>query len=200
MGWGGVAQTLALLGSRVLGSAERGFVVQLLYEGLLCLGYLAYAVLPPALLPRRPAMTGYSIFWSVFRPIQIATLLLIFYGYDAGYCIYLAGTWALFGVLRPVVMYRALLQDARYWQGLGAPSAAAAKPADIRTVRPPPPRQRKGHTVYAFHSYVGGVGLHARAAVVGDVAGSGHRAGACRKHGRAVRLLRDDQLRQFDAG
>ena len=95
--------------------------------------YLVYAVMPYSKLHRRPAAVFYATYWSIFRPIHILTLTLMFFDYDAGqigvyviiisyhsfgkgFCMYLGWSWAVFGLLKPLALYWSLRKDSSYWQ------------------------------------------------------------------------------------
>jgi len=51
---------------------------------MLFVWYLLLIVLPHNILYRRPAVIFYAGFWTVYRPIYIGTLVMIYYDADAG--------------------------------------------------------------------------------------------------------------------
>jgi hypothetical protein len=59
---------------------------------------------------------------------------------DIGFCLYMTSTWAVFGLMKPYLVYRVLCADSQYWQGLIddslADRAMTLRPATatIRTV------------------------------------------------------------------
>ena len=100
------------------GDLTAGFMVQLSYESLILVFYLALAFTPSQVWKRRQAVIQYSKFWIVSVVCDIVGLSLMYWNYDCGYCIYLATNWGVLGLLKPYVLYTALRKDSDYWQGV----------------------------------------------------------------------------------
>lgn len=64
----------------------------------LFLFYLALWIVPHRYFHRRPAAVGYAAFWTVYRPVYLIILLLIYLERDAGYCMYIVLIEIMFGV------------------------------------------------------------------------------------------------------
>ena len=47
----------------------------------------------------RPAAVGYAAFWTVYRPVYLIILLLIYFGKDSGYCMYIVLVEIMFGAV-----------------------------------------------------------------------------------------------------
>jgi len=93
------------------------FGMDLLWEGGLTLFYLSFLILPLSVLHRRPALKWYSLFWLSFRTVMIVAKVLLHLDIDAGFCLYYFSSWTVFSILKPIMIYYALYQDTRYWQG-----------------------------------------------------------------------------------
>ena len=74
------------------GDIAWGFGVKFATEAIMFIGYLLLVVLPDDRLYRRPAAVFYASFWTMFRPIYVAILVMVYMDIDSGYCLYLAFT------------------------------------------------------------------------------------------------------------
>lgn len=97
---------------------DYGNALLLSYELALLLFYLALFFLPYTLVNRRPACVFYAGCWTVYRPVIIVALILQMKGISAGTCVYLFGSWLVFGLLKPCCVYWTLRRDSNYWMGI----------------------------------------------------------------------------------
>jgi hypothetical protein len=107
-----------------------GFGLMVLWEVVLVAFYGALLLAPETWVHRRPAAMPYALFWLLLRLVHLPSTGLVFWSYDAGYCVEMAEQ-ALFSALFPFVAYRVLLLDSLYWQGVlvDDPAGAGARGA-----------------------------------------------------------------------
>lgn len=94
-----------------------GFSLQLVFDGLLFIFYLLLLVVPYRYWARRPAVTIYALAWTLYRPVYVVILILMFLGYDGAYCAYMATSYLLWGITKPILIYYTLRKDSQYWSG-----------------------------------------------------------------------------------
>lgn len=116
-----------------------GLGVQLGIEGLLFLLYLAVLVLPQRCFPRRPAAFTYAACWTIYRPIYITLIVLMYLRYDASYCVYFSLITLLWSGFKPVLIYYTLKWDQEYWLG--------AMPRALRSGKRGKKRHGKGDAI-----------------------------------------------------
>eukprot|EP00002_Diphylleia_rotans_P028704 TRINITY_DN5797_c0_g1_i5.p1 TRINITY_DN5797_c0_g1~~TRINITY_DN5797_c0_g1_i5.p1 ORF type:complete len:632 (+),score=105.83 TRINITY_DN5797_c0_g1_i5:679-2574(+) len=102
---------------RNLGSTM-GFVIQLLWELSLMGFYAGLLFLTPHRFFARPAIRPYARFWVFFRGTQAISITLKHFDCGLGFCMYDLSVGLLFGICRPIALYRTFVVDSKYWQGL----------------------------------------------------------------------------------
>ena len=107
-----------------------GLGLMLLWEVVLVAFYGALLLAPETWVHRRPAAMPYALFWLLLRLVHLPSMGLVFWSYDAGYCVEMVEQ-TLFSALFPFVAYRVLLLDSLYWQGVlvDDPAGAGARGA-----------------------------------------------------------------------
>jgi len=100
----------------------RSFSVDLLWEAALLLFYLAIVLLPSSVIPRRPALKIYAVFWALFHTLTLVAVALTLFDVDAGFCLYAFPTWTVGALLRAVITYVVVVRDSQYWLGLSEDS------------------------------------------------------------------------------
>ncbi|KJE94268.1 hypothetical protein CAOG_04937 [Capsaspora owczarzaki ATCC 30864] len=128
--WGGVITTTVHTFAYYLGETPLSLGLQLGWEFVTIVFYLVMALAPLSHVFRRPALFVYSVFWICERSMYVIAILLEYFEIDAGDCLSMFVLWVLFGCVKPLVVYRTLLHDSEYWQGLYQP--APVEDADIR--------------------------------------------------------------------
>ena len=88
------------------------------YETALFVWYLCMYALPDRMFFRRKAAKFYALYWVLYKPVYIVTVCLMYERIDVGYCLYIVFTDAIFGLLKPWVVYRTLQIDSAYWSGI----------------------------------------------------------------------------------
>eukprot|EP00002_Diphylleia_rotans_P000561 TRINITY_DN10290_c0_g1_i1.p1 TRINITY_DN10290_c0_g1~~TRINITY_DN10290_c0_g1_i1.p1 ORF type:complete len:518 (+),score=73.53 TRINITY_DN10290_c0_g1_i1:131-1684(+) len=99
-------------------SSAISLTIQIIWDvSLLCFNITLY-FMTPHVIYARPAIRRYSLFWIVFRLVQMTTTIFLSFDCDFGHCIYKLSAALLFGICRPLVIYYTFAQDSLYWQGL----------------------------------------------------------------------------------
>ena len=103
--------------SFVYSSTLLGLGLNLGWQALLATMYGAILIIPARYLHRRPALNKYALFWLLYRLVRMASTCFRHYCLSASFCLDFS-FHIVFGILEPISVYLALLQDCRYWQGL----------------------------------------------------------------------------------
>eukprot|EP00730_Choanoeca_flexa_P005736 TRINITY_DN12008_c0_g1_i1.p1 TRINITY_DN12008_c0_g1~~TRINITY_DN12008_c0_g1_i1.p1 ORF type:complete len:442 (+),score=36.13 TRINITY_DN12008_c0_g1_i1:140-1465(+) len=114
----GAIQALVYLMADWYPNTDYNLYVQLAMESLLWAFYLILTIAPQSWCPRRPACVFYAGAWAVYKPMYMALLALMYFGYDGAYCGYMIYTWIIWGAAKPIIIYWSLYLDSLYWQGL----------------------------------------------------------------------------------
>jgi len=96
------------------------FSLYICWEVVVLLFYMGLCVIPEKYLFRRPACYVYAQIWAAYRLCTIITAILTYDAYTVAVanCTDFALEYVLFAILQPLVTYRTLLRDSRWWQGL----------------------------------------------------------------------------------
>jgi len=87
-------------------------------ETLLLLFFVYLSLAPISFTFRRPALKYYALFWALYRIDSMVMQGITFFGIDLGICLYYLSVQIVFGIISPFVIYRTLMLDSLYWQGL----------------------------------------------------------------------------------
>lgn len=115
--WGAISTVVPFVLFAAFG--EAAFVISLLcFASALFLFYVACWLLPPKYFHRRPAMSHYARFYVVAIGIFIAVLIiLVSDSFDSRSC-GLEGILAFLDLVQPFIVFRALMEDSKFWQGV----------------------------------------------------------------------------------
>ena len=107
---------------------DLSIVVTFVWHFFILFFYATLWLAPDKIIFRRTALRRYSRFWALFRFVSIVGLVLV-EGQDAGWvgdnvadCYYIVGVILSYVVLKPYVVYYALLTDSIWWQGVYVPN------------------------------------------------------------------------------
>jgi hypothetical protein len=102
-------------------------VLYISWEIILLLFYTGLCVIPEKYLYRRPACYVYAQLWAGYRVLTVTTVILTYYNstYAVGNCVFFALQYPMFAIAQPLITYRTLLRDSRWWQGLKINMGAA---------------------------------------------------------------------------
>lgn len=110
------------------GPTTFSYSIDILWNVILLLFYLALWLVPEKNLFRRPSVLLYAKFWVVIRLLYLlADILAIIFDsvqyedreYVGVYCFVSYLTMLIFVVCKPYIIYSTLLSDSSWWQGLG---------------------------------------------------------------------------------
>lgn len=96
---------------------DYGLGIQLSVESLLFVIYITVLLSPSHWFYRRPAAYFYAGCWTIYRPIYISLLVLMYLKIDESFCVYAFVIIFFWSMLKPVLIYKTLQQDQRYWLG-----------------------------------------------------------------------------------
>ena len=90
------------------------------WQLLLAIFYLFLWLTPFKFLFRRPSAILYARFWGIFRIFAIIAPMLAYFPQTKlfGNCFFAFGIIGVFSVIEPYILYRTLLRDSRWWQGI----------------------------------------------------------------------------------
>lgn len=97
-------------------STEVGLVVELVWQGVMCIFYTLLVVLPRNCCFRRPALLRYAAFYALMHFLHLCATIIVRYN-NVGFCLYEV-SWGIFLIFHPWVLYRTLTADSKFWQGL----------------------------------------------------------------------------------
>ena len=109
----------------------------LAWEGLVLGFYSSLWFLPSRCLYRRPALHDYAAYQTVTRSLMVASLLMVWYRVDMGFCMELFGDTVLAGIGTPIMLFRALFQAHQpipTSQPPPSPSTSTSHPKPTRNV------------------------------------------------------------------
>lgn len=118
--WGVVAVAMENQLLRTSEDSSSHFALELIWESMLMCFYCLLWLCPQKYLFRRPASMVYAQLWFLYRFLSIILLLLINdkSSKAVGMCGDAVVRYFLFAIFQPLVVYRTLLRDSRWWQGL----------------------------------------------------------------------------------
>eukprot|EP01034_Spumella_vulgaris_P023992 gene23992-30279_t len=115
------------------GDTAASFVVSLVWNLIMLAFYFSLWYLPDKWVFRRPAVIFYARYWVLLRLIAVVSLVLVHVG-DRGTSVELMGNcfsavaaMLLFMCLKPYIVYKALLMDSKWWQGVSRPTNGGQK-------------------------------------------------------------------------
>jgi hypothetical protein len=93
--------------------------VMIVYHLGMVILYVGFLLLPPKCLFRRPALHNYAQYWSLQSLILLVADVVLAFSVkkEGGYCCGVAAD-VISALFTAYVLYRTLLLDSRYWQGL----------------------------------------------------------------------------------
>lgn len=96
--------------------------------------YLTLILAPEDKLFRRPAVKKYAMFWAIYAGCCIVINLFFLFPATSslGNCAYVFTNVILIAIFSPLIIYWALLQDSRWWQGLEFNKPMGATEDDMR--------------------------------------------------------------------
>lgn len=101
---------------------QTSYIAETCWSGLLLLFYFALWLLPETTLFRRSAVIYYARFWSILRVGILLSTASVRFGPSGmilmGDCLYDLFVLPAILLLKPYVLYRSLLIDSQWWQGL----------------------------------------------------------------------------------
>lgn len=103
-------------------------VVTFVWHFAIFIFYSTLWLAPDKIIFRRTALKRYARFWALFRFVSIIGLTLETFrdaglvGNDVSDCFYMVGVILSYVVLKPIVVYYALLTDSIWWQGVYVPN------------------------------------------------------------------------------
>lgn len=120
-------------------SPKLSLLTELLWQTILLKFYFCLWVLPWKKFFRRPAAIFYGQFWFFFRIISIISFILFYQdkvSFATGKCMYAFGNVCVYFLFEPFLVYYTLLQDSRWWQGLGNSNKASGNQPNAEIVSP----------------------------------------------------------------
>jgi hypothetical protein len=93
-------------------------IVLVSWTAVLLTYYTTLWLLPLPLLHRRPAIIPYARIFTLFHTVNLISQVLIYFKLPIGHCTLHLSHHGIFGVIIPYLIYRVLVNDSKYWQGL----------------------------------------------------------------------------------
>jgi hypothetical protein len=90
---------------------SHAFVYLMSYNVVYSLVYILSAVVPDNMFYKRPAMKWYAVVQGVYYAVWVLSVVAVFNGVDAGYCIAASNYILLDGILKPAVIFYTLSMD-----------------------------------------------------------------------------------------
>jgi hypothetical protein len=109
------------------GGTGLAYTLSAIWGTIMCTFYISLFLLPDKYLFRRPAIKVYAKFWALFRFIVLFADILMWYSdthsdyitpSEIANCTYGFAGLIIFALFKPYIVYRTLLEDSKWWQGI----------------------------------------------------------------------------------
>jgi hypothetical protein len=128
LGWALTTFCVQLLVNRE-GNTDAAYSASFLWNFTLVVFYFSLWLVPEKKMFRRPSVVFYAQVWSLYRVLFLVSETMIKFSaldsasYVCGYCAYAFGNVLLCALFKPFVVYKTLLSDSIWWQGVGGGGA-----------------------------------------------------------------------------
>lgn len=132
LGWALTTFCVQLLVNRE-GNTDAAYSASFLWNFTLVVFYFSLWLVPEKKMFRRPSVIFYAQVWSIYRVLFLVSETMIKFStfasttYVTGYCAYAFGNVLLCALFKPFVVYKTLLSDSIWWQGVGGSKRTKSK-------------------------------------------------------------------------